>query len=330
MCQNKRLFFAVLGLCGAICMSAPAFAQSEMDLLLFEKKHEAPHKDGEIDLGVDVHSTLSENLAKKSLKKKDDLNNSTDEEAEEEPIIKKNESENWLKSLIMGSKKEITAEIGEDDLSSEERENIRQVLNQRKNAAMFDISGIKLRMTPEEIFNTLTAQGYKRIVQNMEIPNFIRWRSEELCRQHGVIGFERVNACATRVAEENGYNFVERETYNRYSTKESIDVYYTSSFTNNLSHRIFYKSSVPLSDSKASNNVYINNLKIYDFWKRIDLKYGPPDNTSEIKWGLGGKKPYLKAKTGYLELADPLLKDLDMARMFNEDTRLANTNYYTF
>ena len=60
------------------------------------------------------------------------------------------------------------------------------------------------------------------------------------------------------------------------------------------------------------------------------LTYGPPDNTSEVKWGLGGKKPYMKAKTGLLELNDPLLKDLDTARMFNEDTRLANTNYYTF
>lgn len=330
MCQNKRLFSAILWLCGAVCVSTPALAQSEMDLLLFEKKHETQENTSEIDLGVDVHNSLSENLAKKSSKNKNDDVDATDEISEDEPVIKKNESENWLKSLIMGSKKEISTEDGEESLSSEEKENIRQLLNQRKNAAMFDISGIKLRMTPEEVFNTLTAQGYKRIVQNMEIPNFIRWRSEELCRQHGVIGFERVNACATRVAEENGYNFVERETYNRYSTKESIDIYYTSSFTNNLSHRIFYKSSVPLSDSRASNNVYINNLKIYDFWKRIDLKYGPPDNTSEIKWGLGGKKPYLKAKTGYLELADPLLKDLDMARMFNEDTRLANTNYYTF
>ena len=230
----------------------------------------------------------------------------------------------------MGNKKK-TATDTDAGMSDEEEDEIRKlIVSQRKNAAHFDISGIKLRMTPEEVGKTLEAQGYKRIVQNMEIPNFIKWRGEELCRQHGVIGFERLNACATKVAVENGYNFIERETYNRYSTKESIDIYYTSNFTGNLAHRIFYKSSVPLSDSRASNNVYINNLKIYDFWKRIDLKYGPPDNTSEVKWGLGGKKPYMKAKTGLLELNDPLLKDLDTARMFNEDTRLANTNYYTF
>ena len=45
---------------------------------------------------------------------------------------------------------------------------------------------------------------------------------------------------------------------------------------------------------------------------------------------MGGKKPYLQAKTGQLELFDPLLISLDSTRMFNEDSRLANTEYYTF
>ncbi len=297
-------------------------AQSEMDLLLFEKKNET----AEPEIEVDVKDTLTENLAKSTAADKTERKEEMAEPIENDT----NESENWLKSLIMGNKKK-TATDTDAGMSDEEEDEIRKlIVSQRKNAAHFDISGIKLRMTPEEVGKTLEAQGYKRIVQNMEIPNFIKWRGEELCRQHGVIGFERLNACATKVAVENGYNFIERETYNRYSTKESIDIYYTSNFTGNLAHRIFYKSSVPLSDSRASNNVYINNLKIYDFWKRIDLKYGPPDNTSEVKWGLGGKKPYMKAKTGLLELNDPLLKDLDTARMFNEDTRLANTNYYTF
>lgn len=321
MCQNSKLILAILCVSGGLFGVRPALAQSEMDLLLFEKKNESPQS----QVKVDVKDTLTDNLAKSNTSNKKDSPELPTTEEEES-----GESENWLKSLIMGGKKKAAFDEGSTTGDEEEDEIRKLLVSQRKNAAHFDISGIKLRMKPEEISKTLESQGYKRIVQNMEIPNFIKWRSEELCRQHGVIGFERLNACATRVAVENGYNFVERETYNRYSTKESIDVYYTSNFTGNLAHRIYYKSSVPLSDSKASNNVYINNLKIYDFWKRIDLKYGPPDNTSEVKWGLGGKKPYMKAQTGYLELADPLLKDLDVARMFNEDTRLANTNYYTF
>ncbi len=323
MYKNSKLFFSSVWILGALLWSVPSFAQSEMDLLLFEKKGESANNDSEIDLGIDTKTSLSENLKKKSTSSK-----AQTDKNKTEPV-KKEKTENWLQSLISKGKDKVFND--EDNfLDEEKKEDIRKMLNQRKNAAFFDISGVKLRMTPEEIGNILITQGYKRVLQNFEIPNFIKWRGEEMCRLHGVVGFERLNACATRVAVENGYNFIEREIYNRYSTKESIDIFYTSSFTGNLSHRIFYKSSVPLSDSKSSENVYINNLKIYNFWKRIDLKYGPPDNASEVKWGLGGKKPYLKAKTGYLELADPLLKDLDVARMFNEDTRIANTNYYTF
>ena len=60
------------------------------------------------------------------------------------------------------------------------------------------------------------------------------------------------------------------------------------------------------------------------------MKYGDPDNKTEVKWGKGGKKPYLKAKIGELELFDPLLVSLDTTRMFQADSRLSNTKYYNF
>lgn len=322
MRKNNVLILSVIFIAGIFCTAVPARAQSEMDLLLFEKKNETPPKGSQTTEDIDVNASFSSNLAKAAP--------APQKKADNTKPGSSNESENWLQSLISKGKNEIFKDPEIAAVEADETRIERILKNRRSNAANFDISGIKLRMTPEEIDKILTTQGYKRIMQTLEIPNFIKWRSEELCRINGVIGFERLNACATRVARENGYHFIEREVYNRYSTRESIDVYYTSGFTGNLSHRIFYKSSMPLSNSRASKNVYLNNLKIYDFWKRIDMKYGAPDNTSEVKWGLGGKKPYLKAKIGELELADPLLKDLDMARMFNEDTRLANTHYYTF
>lgn len=325
MCKNNVLILSVVFITSVFCSVPLVWAQSEMDLLLFEKKNETSADNDKTVENIDVSTTFSSNLAKAAPTTK----KSTNKENEAKQSSS-NESENWLQSLISKGKKEIFKDPEIAKVEADEARVERILKNRRSNAANFDISGIKLRMTPEEVEKTLSKQGYKRVMQAMEIPNFIKWRSEELCRINGVIGFERLNACATRVSSENGYHFIEREVYNRYSTRESIDVYYTSSFTGNLSHRIFYKSSMPLSESKASKNVYLNNLKIYDFWKRIDMKYGAPDNTSEVKWGLGGKKPYLKARIGALELADPLLKDLDMARMFNEDTKLANTHYYTF
>lgn len=319
MSKNRLLTFILVLYCGASWYLPPAFAQSEMDLLLFEKKAEGAQNSQKQKnkSAVDISESLTDNLSKSEKKKETQSSESQ-------------ESESWLKSLISKGTSEIFKEETPQSKAAEAQRIERVLQNRRSNAANFDISKVKLRMSPKEVEDTLTAQGYRKIQEKLEIPNFIKWRSEELCRQHGVIGFERLNACATMVAKENGFQFVEHQTYNRYITRESIEVYFTSTFTDNLAHRIFYKSSVPFNDSKASKNVYLNNIKVFDFWRRIDLKYGKPDNETEVKWGLGGKKPYLKAATGCLELADPLLKDLDTARMLNEDTRFANTQYYTF
>lgn len=320
MSKNRLLAFFLVLCGGAMLTVAPAIAQSEMDLLLFEKKAEGAQDEQKQKnkSSVDISESLTENLSK-SKKKKESSKDSENQE-----------TESWLKSLISKGTSEIFKEQTVKEKEAEEKRIERVFQNRRSNAANFDISKVKLRMSPKEVEDTLTAQGYRKIQEKMEIPNFIKWRSEELCRQHGVIGFERLNACATMIAKENGFQFVEYQIYNRYTTRESIEVYFTSTFTDNLAHRIFYKSTIPFSDSKASKNIYLNNIKVFDFWRRIDLKYGKPDNETEVKWGLGGKKPYLKATTGRLELADPLLKDLDAARMFNEDTRFANTQYYTF
>lgn len=258
--------------------------------------------------------------------------------SESEPTVKEileeeddlDDRETWLESLINRGTSELFKSQSAKEAAAEKARLAKVMRNKRSNAANFDIAGIKLRMKPEEIEEILTKQGYRRLTQDYSIPNFIKWRGEELCRIHGIIGFERLKACAREIAFVNGFEYISSERYNRQATRETIEIHYTSTFTDNLSHYIIYTSNVPISTSKASQNVYINNLKIYDFWRRIDMRYGQPDNASEVKWGLGGKKPYLQASTGKLELVDPLLRDLDISRMLNEDSRLANVPYYSF
>jgi len=238
--------------------------------------------------------------------------------------------ETWLESLINSGTSELFKRQTAKEVAAEKARIAKVLRNKRSNAANFDIIGVKLRMKPAEVNDILTKNGFRRLTQDFSIPNFIKWRGEELCRIHGIIGFERLKACAREIAVANGFEYISLERYNRQSTRETLEIHYTSTFSDNLSHYIIYTSNVPISTSKASQNVYINNLKIYDFWRRIDMRYGQPDNTSEVKWGLGGKKPYLQASTGKLELVDPLLRDLDISRMLNEDSRLANVPYYSF
>ncbi len=321
MRKNNALYMALL-VCGGIFATSLGVADDASGYISAVNDEDAPK--------INATKSFSENLAANAPQKPENSDTKDKTSADSVPV-ERPETETWLRSLITKGTSDLFNIEDTNTLEKTEKKRVEQArLNRRSNAAYLDISGVKLRMSPKEIETILTAQGYRRIMQDVRIPNFIRWRSEEICRIHGIVGFERLRACAAGIARENGFEYVALEVYNRVSTKETMTILYTSSFTDNLAHHIIYKSEVPISDSKASPQVYINNLKIYDFWRRIDLRYGPPDNTSEVKWGLGGKKPYMQATTGNLELVDPVLKDLDSARMLNEDSRLANIPYYNF
>ena len=201
----------------------------------------------------------------------------------------------------------------------------------RSNAAVFDISGAMLRMSPQQIDAALTKRGYKKTVQKLDIPNFIRWRNEEKCRAQGVVGYERLENCVAQMAKKDNHQFIERVFYSKYDTQEDMEIRFTSNFTQNKSYYLAYKSSVLTNiRGNSQKEFYLRNIKIYDFWKKINRKYGIPDNKENVIWGLGGNKPYLQAGTGLLRLEDPMLRDLDYTRMSREDKKYMNTGLYNF
>ena len=200
----------------------------------------------------------------------------------------------------------------------------------RSNASVFDIAGVMLHMNRQQVEEAITKRGYRRISAGLEIPNFIRWRYEEICRNKNVTGYERLNNCVTRLAQKNNYQYVERMIFNNFRTKETVSVKFTSNFTGNKAYIIEYKSLAAEVKGSGSKARYLRNIKILDFWKKINQKYGAPDNKEKVTWGLGFNKPSLHAETGYLILQDPLLLDLDHARMAREDQKFMHTAIYTF
>lgn len=201
----------------------------------------------------------------------------------------------------------------------------------RSNASVFDISGAMLRMSFKQIDEILTRRGFRRTVQKLDIPNFIRWRNEDKCRSSGVVGYERLENCVIQMAKKNSYQYVERATYSKFDTREEIEVRFTSTFTNNKAYRISYKSEAAVNiTGNSQKQIYLRNIKVYDFWKKINQKYGTPDNKDDVIWGLGGNKPYLQAGTGRLVLEDPMLRELDYTRMSREDQKFMNTDLYSF
>ena len=147
------------------------YSQSEMDLLLFEKKNEAENKEKP---STSLFSSLKND-------KKEDKTTEIDPDA--------NANESWVKSLFKYGKKVISNSDEQLDLvnETESKETETIIEQQKSNAAYFDISNVRLRMTPKEVEEILKKQGYRKISENLEIPNFIEWRSEELCRINGIV-----------------------------------------------------------------------------------------------------------------------------------------------
>ena len=203
--------------------------------------------------------------------------------------------------------------------------------NRRSNASVFDISGIMLRMNLPQAEATMAKRGFKKVSQKFEIPNFIKWRFEEQCRNAGVVGYERLASCVVKAAKENNHQYVESEKFVKYDTQEEISISLTSNFTNNKIYKIVYKSMSARKIQGSSQKVqYLRDIKVYDFWRKINQKYGVPDNREDVIWGMGGNKPYMKAATGFLLLEDPMLKELDYTRMSREGQKYMNTNLYNF
>lgn len=200
----------------------------------------------------------------------------------------------------------------------------------RSNASVFDISGIMLRMDLPQVAAAMEKRGYKKTSVQMEIPNFIRWRFDEQCRNQGIVGYERAASCVTQLAKKNNHQYVQHISFNNFRTKETIDVFFTSNFTGNKVYRVMYQTEAANIKGTGPKAEYLRNLKIFDFWKKINQKYGKPDNPDRVTWGLGEKKPSLQADTGRLVLYDPMLLELDHTRMAREDQKFMNTAVYTF
>lgn len=262
--------------------------------------------------------------------KKSLTDNFKDNASEDDEEYEDEEGKSWVSSGVSALKNAISTSKGSKDNALATMLEQSKGGKKRSNAAVFDISGVMLTMTYAQAEAALTKRGYKKISQKLEIPNFIKWRNEEACRNNGVVGYERLNNCVVKLARKGKYEYIAQTQFNNFSTKETVTVYLTSNFTGNKVYKVTYRTEAANIAGNNAKSKYLRNIKVFDFWKKISQKYGEPDNKQDVIWGLGGNKPYLRAATGLLLLENKMLKELDYTRMSREDQRFLNTDTYTF
>ncbi len=86
------------------------------------------------------------------------------------------------------------------------------------NASALIISGAMLRMSFQQVDDILTRRGYRRTMQKLDVPNFIRWRNEDQCRVHQALSV--MNGWKLRAAksQKDGHQHVERAMYSKFKT----------------------------------------------------------------------------------------------------------------
>jgi hypothetical protein len=244
--------------------------------------------------------------------------------------VEKLTSSNPLSLLTSDDDSDSASDKNNDSLEGMVKNSRNKQDNTKSNAAVFDISGVMLRMSLKQAERTLENRGFRKINAKFQIPNFIKWRNEEICRTEGVVGYERLEACVIDKAKKQKHQYLQYVKYAKFDSKEEIEVYFTSNFTENKVYKIVYESRIADITGNSPKAVYIRNIKVYDFWKKISQKYGTPDDKTTVVWGMGGDKAYLKASTGHLVLEDPMFRELDYTRMSREDQRFINSEFYNF
>ncbi|MCQ2574857.1 MAG: hypothetical protein MJ156_02000, partial [Alphaproteobacteria bacterium] len=145
----------------------------------------------------------------------------------------------------------------------------------------FDISGIMLGMTFEEIQNlffnssALYAPSKKNSVVYTMNKDW-KYNLDYECRQNNIFVPESLNKCIYSLARNRGLLYVSEVHLVRDYTGETIDVFFTSNATNNVVWKVVYKNDVNTVDGTSEKFTNQREKKILAFWQGVLDKYGAP------------------------------------------------------
>lgn len=200
------------------------------------------------------------------------------------------------------------------------------------NAAIFDVAGIMLKMKPHQVREIMHKRGFQMLKAEEEIPNFLEWKYDEWCRKRGMVGYDKISNCILAKAEKDEKRYIYKMSFNKYETRESLDVYFTSPYTKNRAFKAEYNSAGDPSLGSSPKSLYQRHDRLRNFWVRVYKKYGQPDDETEdgMIWTKGYEEPLLLARHGYLLLEDPNLPYADQQAMIRVDKKMLNGSLFSF
>lgn len=214
-------------------------------------------------------------------------------------------------------------------------EAIENLFGKTHDVRSFEISGLTLGMTPDEVIDIMREMGFKRTEIRYGIPMFRSAFYEQNCRDKRVHILNEVRKCIERQADQDDVKYISSITFKKGATKEYIRVLFSSYATDNQAFKIYYESEGDNSLTMTQRNLAKQLRRKDMFWRMMFENYGLPDDSELIVWG-DPQSAYMQAvMTGssynaYIVLEDKEIQDSDYFAAEDEKEFLNYRQQFTF
>lgn len=206
------------------------------------------------------------------------------------------------------------------------------------NVGGFDIAGIMLGMSFEDVYNLYHSQNNlyaprKRNSLVYTIPVDWKYNLDYECRQAGVVQPSKLEKCIRGLARSRGLLYVSEVHLERPRTGETVDVYLTSNATDNVVYRVVYNNDVEKLGGSPNNPKLVDQRekRRLAFWKNVVKKYGEP-NAGDDTWATSSNAydPKMTAYYDSLDLVDEGRHAMDAANAAQQSRDNFRAKPYAF
>ena len=214
-------------------------------------------------------------------------------------------------------------------------DSLKDLFGETHDVHAFDISGIELGMTPDEVAEVAREQGYSVTRIEHGIPLHRTSYYEHNCRAIPVRRTRDMQECIIEQARNDEVYYISSVTLAKPQTAEYMQVLFSTLATDNQAYKIYYENEGDNSLNFTRKNLAKKIRRRDAFWKMVFDTYGLPDDKEAIIWG-DPDKAYMRARmqgsnyNAYLILEDKEIRDGDYVDADEQKDDLIYRNPFTF
>ena len=198
--------------------------------------------------------------------------------------------------------------------------------------ASFDIATMQLGMTPDDVIDSATENGFEITNVAYGIPSFMVTNFERECRSSGLYQTRLIHECVRERAREEDVYYISQLVFKKAETKEQIVVLFSSTLTDNKAFKIDYTGYGDNSLGTSYKDMLKKTNRRDVFWKYVYDKYGRSNgNGNALVWGNPNgvfMRAFLQgtAMDGRIILEDASQKGVDyrQAENWNKEQEIIN------